>query len=102
MLGRFLAERSSLSHMENFLFFSDELLLLDDDEDAEAVEVVDEVGVDGLEVVVESSSIALCKGVTVHLLLLSSLMAEAGLELVEDVWLVMIQPPVVDPVELSL
>lgn len=86
--------------MENFLFFSDELLLLDDDEDAEAVEVVDEVGVDGLEVVVESSSIALCKGVTVHLLLLSSLMAEAGLELVEDVWLVMIQPPVVDPVEL--
>ena len=87
--------------MENFLFFSDELLLLDDDEDAEAVEVVDEVGVDGLEVVVESSSIALCKGVTVHLLLLSSLMAEAGLELV-DVWLVIIQPPVVDPVELSL
>lgn len=98
MLGRFLAERSSLSHMENFRFFSDELLLvllL-----LEAVEVVDEVGVDGLEVV-ESSSIALCKGVTVHLLLLSSLMAEAGLELV-DVWLVIIQPPVVDPVELSL
>lgn len=95
MLGRFLAERSSLSHMENFRFFSDELLLLL----LEAVEVVDEVGVDGLEVV-ESSSIALCKGVTVHLLLLSSLMAEAGLELV-DVWLVIIQPPVVDPVELS-
>ena len=93
--------------MEYFRFFSDEelVLLLDDDDDAEAVEVVDKVGVDGLEVVVvvESSSIALCKGVTVHLLLLSSLMAEAGLELLDVVvWLVMIHPPVVDPVELSL
>ena len=93
--------------MEYFRFFSDEelVLLLDDDDDAEAVEVVDKVGVDGLEVVVvvESSSIALCKGVTVHLLLLSSLMAEAGLELLDvAVWLVMIHPPVVDPVELSL
>ena len=89
--------------MEYFRFFSDEELLLLDD--AEAVEVVDKVGVDGLEVVVvvESSSIALCKGVTVHLLLLSSLMAEAGLELLDVVvWLVMIHPPVVDPVELSL
>ena len=55
MLGRFLAERSSLSHMENFRFFSDELLLLL--LLLEAVEVVDEVGVDGLEVVESSSAI---------------------------------------------
>ena len=103
MLGLFLDKRSSL---ENFRFFSEALEIVEDDVD------VDEVGVDGplvklafwlLEILeVEDSSMALWRGVTVHLLLsglLSSLMADDGLE---RTWLVTIQPPLVDPVELSL
>ena len=86
--------------MENLRFFSDAL-------DIDEVVEVDEVGVEGplvrlalFEFILEvdSSSIALCNGVTVHLFLLSSLMADGGLA----AWLVTTQLPLVDPVELSL